>query len=1108
MYKKMGISGDDLIKKINGVATSMAKLRQDDKKYKDSFNENLKNINLRLKAGALSAEELDEEMGKLRQETRRVTDAKLRAQLEEKKAGLEHIAAMKRADAALTDSVFKMGGILTAGIGKAFIKAGTAALSSGDAFTTAGAMLEAGLDVSNQAAQAGAGALSDFGKATAGAGGRVGKMGAIAAVAGAAISFMSNAVTELAKAGINFMLAQTKSLISSFQQLSAAGGVFAGGMQEQIATAQKANMTLESFSKAVAANSDALARTGLGMTGASKALADSIKYGGAPVRKGMFALGLSMEEQAAAYSTVMSQLSGPNRQLTSSTKEVSEVTQQYVRDLKTLQALTGEDLKSKEEKIRQENDSLAFQQKLAAMDPKKRADLENAMKAMTESQRRALRENMIYGTVISKDLAIAQATNSGVRKSNEEFAQAAKDGTLNMKRARDIQGENADATARDAQAATGQALSQNADVMKANEDIVDNWHYSAELNKKANAEAEKNVKDAEARGKKATGKGTTEADLMEMSNNFAVKLQQIAANNLPKFADALDTVIKDIGTSVASIGAGMASHPWLTMFANLATGLLSVLPLLIAARGGGGIGGMRGLLGGGAAAAGALKQDAGGRWRDAAGRFAKAPAEGGGGGGIAGMGEGLGKGLGSMGAGFGKLLQSVGTGGGKLIEGLMKGIAAGIGAFKNPQILLGAGILSASIAIIGAGIAGATWLLGKALPTLAAGLKSFSDLDGSNLIKVGEGLGAIGLGLGVFGTGSVVAGIGNFVGKLFSLGGSGPIDQVIELSKHGDDIKTAGSAMKALADGFKGFANITKKDMEGVNDFPWIRATAFVAAGGKMSDVTASVAASKGTAAPATGTPIKKYAEGGKIAAGDIGMVGEEGPEIIQGPADITPTKKWLQSHYKSAADFWSANTDGSNLSMPGAQATDKWTVAGSNKKMQDLDMAYSGQEYRRKLADPKYKSQKINDDWERIRAYLGTPEGRKFQYDQGVGTTEQYRALDKGYHDRDTKEINSGLWTKNIGPDRSISTMSQALWEEASGLTDFGSKGKIKEVNPLDLDKNISNDPYTQSIRDGKLDNSKAEELMAQQAKILSDIHTTLKDTHSVNRQILQVSQ
>jgi hypothetical protein len=184
---------------------------------------------------------------------------------------------------------------------------------------------------------------------------------------------------------------------------------------------------------------------------------------------------------------------------------------------------------------------------------------------------------------------------------------------------------------------------------------------------------------------------------------------------------------------------------------------------------------------------------------------------------------------------------------------------------------------------------------------------------------------------------------------------------------------------------------------------------------------------------------IKKYsggfAEGGTLPPGKIGMVGENGPEIIEGPADITPTTEWLQKNYKSVEDFWSANSQN--------------TGGMGGKKYQDLDMAYAGQEYRRKLANPKYESPKNQNEWQRIQHYLSTPEGRKFQFDQALGTDAQYKALSEGYAKKDKKEA--------FEPENKVDTniMSQALYDESRGAVTFGDKGKINEANALALAKN-----------------------------------------------------
>ena len=78
-------------------------------------------------------------------------------------------------------------------------------------------------------------------------------------------------------------------------------------------------------------------------------------------------------------------------------------------------------------------------------------------------------------------------------------------------------------------------------------------------------------------------------------------------------------------------------------------------------------------------------------------------------------------------------------------EGVMKGAAAGLSAFGkgSVSILLGATTVAGVITAIGAGIAAAAWLTGKALPSFVSGIKEFESLDGTKLADAASGMLAI-----------------------------------------------------------------------------------------------------------------------------------------------------------------------------------------------------------------------------------------------------------------------------------------------------------------------------------------------------------------------------
>ena len=162
---------------------------------------------------------------------------------------------------------------------------------------------------------------------------------------------------------------------------------------------------------------------------------------------------------------------------------------------------------------------------------------------------------------------------------------------------------------------------------------------------------------------------------------------------------------------------------------------------------------------------------------------------------------------GKPGAAGGRAGAQIGNFVGQMGAGVMKGAAAGLKAFANPQILIGAGILGGAITAVGAGIAGAAWLLGKSLPTFVDGLKSFEDIDGNALASAATGMLALSAAMAAFGAGSAVAGLGAMVGgitgaigKLF--GADDPLEQLKTFAAaniDGAKVKNNADAMVAFS---------------------------------------------------------------------------------------------------------------------------------------------------------------------------------------------------------------------------------------------------------------------------------------------------------------------
>ena len=168
-------------------------------------------------------------------------------------------------------------------------------------------------------------------------------------------------------------------------------------------------------------------------------------------------------------------------------------------------------------------------------------------------------------------------------------------------------------------------------------------------------------------------------------------------------------------------------------------------------------------------------------------------------------------GAGKAGGGLGETIRSIGM------------ALASLGP-EAPMIIAGAAAIGGSITLIGAGIAGAVWLMGAALPKFAEGLEPFGRIDGVNLIKVAGGIAALGASMVAFAGMSVLSGlasVGSGILNFFSGGGViGQITSALDkLKPRLADLSSVGTALQSFNQGLKevssGLSSIdTKKGNE------------------------------------------------------------------------------------------------------------------------------------------------------------------------------------------------------------------------------------------------------------------------------------------------------
>jgi len=613
-----------------------------------------------------------------------------------------------------------MSGRVIGQVTSGFLQVAQGAMASGDAFAAAGAGMKMAVDTVNTGVQVGAQALMSAGEDLK----KAGKPGGAALVAvGQTASVAANALASLAKTGIDFMISQTGKMIASYQKMGQAGAIYAGGLTAMTKTAQEGGMTLEQMSAATAANTDALTRSGLGVSAGSKRMAEAMAAGGKEARQGMFALGMNMEEQADAYATTMQRMAGPMGKLNASNAEVAAQTEQYARDLKLISDLTGKSAKEQQAQADAATSSMRMQIELQKMDPKARADFMDALQGMTKESTAAIQDRMAhFGTVTDKTTAVMESVSPSLKKMHEEEYQLAKAGKLTAEKEMELRakyGEQINKEMGNQEALANAAASSGTNLGDLSARAGELMKENSKVHEKGVKEAEERIKQQQQAGKDGKDVG---ANLQQTQQDFALKLQQIAMENLPQFSKALESYAKIIGEAVGFLGKGGGG---LFDFLNSLGGIIlaAVVPALIGV------------------ATGAMMR--GGGAKGVVGTAAEIAGGGGGGAGKAaqGVGAGIGEGL----SGIGKGIASIGEGAGKAIGGILKGLADGLSALGNPKVLLG------TVSLVGVGAA--MFVAGK-------GFQQFQGLDWESIAKGLVGLGAAGLGAAALGALAVPMALG------------------------------------------------------------------------------------------------------------------------------------------------------------------------------------------------------------------------------------------------------------------------------------------------------------------------------------------------------------
>lgn len=541
------------------IAKGLAAARTAEKKSVEEITKEIKDLNEKVKNGTITFDELETELEKMRQHAAKAIKEDDRNAILKSKAALEKVALDEKTSKIFGEATGKATVAVGSGFVTAITSAASAAMAGSDAMQISANFMKDSISAMNQGIQAGTGGIKALGESAS----LAGKKWGIAVQLGASLlGAAASKSAELMSKAIDMQLTAAKDMMAQYKIMASVGAIYSGGVEAMTRTALNAGMTLDQFAKATSTSRDALSKTGLGVAEASKRMAAAMNEGGKSARMGMFALGMSMEEQATATAETMARMAGPSGQLKASNAEIATRTFEYAKNLRQISDLTGQDAKARMEKVRQDNDTLAFGSYMNSLSAEQRDATEKAMAMMSESDAKAFREKQIYGAVISTDLAASRAMNAGIAKAQDEQWDAAQRGALNAElvaKGYERHGEETAKINMQLGQTVGKALSgSGVDISKA---LHEQGRHQVKF-----ADSTKRMAEIAAEGAEGKAGKSTVANLEEINQTMKTTMADITLTALPSFSKALEAtsasmieITKKLATASVEVGNAAGS---------------------------------------------------------------------------------------------------------------------------------------------------------------------------------------------------------------------------------------------------------------------------------------------------------------------------------------------------------------------------------------------------------------------------------------------------------------------------------------------------------------------------------------------------------------------
>lgn len=396
-----------LINEFNGYSSQLRKQR-------DWYS----NFNSILKGQSIQTEDVTYRLRRLDDAIENTSDQTAKQMLINQRRSVEFGGKLKESGVAAFDFATNLGKT-TASLANNFASAGLTMINAlsagpGNEVKTFGSMLGGVAKVM--------GGIGDAAGKTVGGLGELlstfGIFGKIAAVPlqllGKAASALSGLFGAVLPPVIMFLTEQMQKTIDAFNNVNRAGAFFVGGMTEMRDTANSAGLTMESYSKVVAANAEGLKNLGGSVANGAKRFAD-IQRAMLPMRESLMNLGYTIDDQAEGIMQYSNALFISGQLQNKTAVDLAKGAGDYLVNLRLISSITGEDAKRAQQRAREAATQAAVQAKLASMDEKSALKFQALISVLPPEMQKAAQQMLVMGTVTG-DAAVALAQMPGLER--------------------------------------------------------------------------------------------------------------------------------------------------------------------------------------------------------------------------------------------------------------------------------------------------------------------------------------------------------------------------------------------------------------------------------------------------------------------------------------------------------------------------------------------------------------------------------------------------------------------------------------------------------------------------------------------------------------------